>query len=72
MIHDAGPIGIIFSLVCVVVASMNLVLDFDIIEQGEAVGAPKYMEWYSAWGLLVTLLWLYMEILKLLSKLQKR
>ena len=72
MIHEGGPIGIIFSLVCVVVASMNLVLDFDFIEQGEASGAPKFMEWYSAYGLLVTLLWLYIEILKLLGKLQKR
>ena len=71
-IHDSGWMGIGFSLVVVVVAALNLVLDFDFIEQGVEQGAPKYMEWYGAFGLLVTLVWLYLEILRLLSKLQSR
>ena len=71
-IHDTGPIGILFSLVVVVIASLNLVLDFDFIEQGANRGAPKYMEWYGAFGLLVTLVWLYLELLRLLSKLRSR
>jgi uncharacterized YccA/Bax inhibitor family protein len=71
-IHESGVIGIGFSLVVVVIAALNLVLDFDFIEQGEAQGAPKYMEWYAAFGLLVTLVWLYLEMLRLLSKLQSR
>jgi uncharacterized YccA/Bax inhibitor family protein len=54
------------------VAALNLVLDFDLIQQGAAQGAPKYMEWYGAFGLLVTLVWLYLEILRLLSKLNQR
>ena len=58
-----------FSIFVVIIASLNLVLDFDFIEHGAAVGAPKYMEWYGAFGLLVTLIWLYLEILKLLAKL---
>ena len=61
-----------FSLVVVVIASLNLVLDFDFIEEGAEKGAPKYMEWYGAFGLLVTLIWLYIEILHLLAKLQRR
>jgi uncharacterized YccA/Bax inhibitor family protein len=69
LIHQAGPIGILFSVVVVVIASLNLVLDFDFIERGAAMGAPKYMEWYGAFGLLVTLVWLYLEILRLLSKI---
>jgi uncharacterized YccA/Bax inhibitor family protein len=69
-IHDSGPIGIGFSLVVIVLAALNLVLDFDFIERGAEVGAPKYMEWYAAFGLLVTLVWLYLEILRLLAKLQ--
>jgi uncharacterized YccA/Bax inhibitor family protein len=72
MIHDAGPIGIAFSLFVVTIAALNLVLDFDFIEHGTAMGAPKYMEWYGAFGLLVTLVWLYIEILRLLSKLRRR
>ncbi|MBC7451518.1 MAG: Bax inhibitor-1/YccA family protein [Cytophagales bacterium] len=72
MIHDNGIVGIGFSVVVVVIAALNLVLDFDFIEQGEAKGAPKYMEWYAAFGLLVTLVWLYLEILKLLAKLASR
>ncbi len=71
-IHEAGLFGIIFSLVVVVIAALNLVLDFDFIERGVEHGAPKYMEWYAAFGLLVTLVWLYLEILRLLAKLQSR
>ena len=56
----------------VVIAALNLVLDFDFIERGAESGAPKYMEWYAAFGLLVTLVWLYLEMLRLLSKLQDR
>ncbi len=69
-IHEGGIIGIIFSLVVVGIASMNLVLDFDFIETAANEGAPKYMEWYGAFGLMVTLIWLYIEILRLLSKLR--
>ncbi len=72
MIYSSGPIGIGFSLVVVVIAALNLVLDFDFIEQGASAGAPKYMEWYAAFGLMVTLVWLYIEILRLLSKLRDR
>ena len=72
MIHDSGMVGIGFSLVVVGVAAMNLVLDFDFIEQGAASGAPKYMEWFASFGLMVTLVWLYIEILRLLTKLQER
>ena len=61
-----------FSIFVVVIASLNLVLDFDFIEAGAENGAPIYMEWYGAFGLLITLVWLYLEILKLLAKLQSR
>ena len=61
-----------FSLVVVVIASLNLVLDFDFIEEGVEKGAPKYMEWYGAFGLMITLVWLYLEILRLLAKLNSR
>ena len=71
-IHESGLIGIGFSLVVVVIAALNLVLDFDFIENGEKMGAPKFMEWYGAFGLLVTLVWLYIEILRLLAKLRSR
>jgi uncharacterized YccA/Bax inhibitor family protein len=71
-IHDSGMVGIGFSLFVVVIAALNLVLDFDLIENGCRQGAPKYMEWYGAFGLLVTLVWLYLEILRLLSKLANR
>jgi uncharacterized YccA/Bax inhibitor family protein len=71
-LHDSGVIGIGISMVIVVVAALNLVLDFDFIEQGEANGAPKHMEWYAAFGLLVTLVWLYLETLRLLAKLNSR
>lgn len=71
-IHEASPIGILFSLVVVGIASANLLLDFDLIEKGVENGAPKWMEWYAAFGLLVTLVWLYLELLRLLSKLRSR
>jgi uncharacterized YccA/Bax inhibitor family protein len=71
-IHDAGPIGIGFSVFVVVIAALSLILDFDQIERGAAYGAPKYMEWYGGFALLVTLIWLYIEILRLLSKLNRR
>jgi uncharacterized YccA/Bax inhibitor family protein len=71
-LHDSSPIGIGISLVIVVVAALNLIMDFDMIDQGAAQGAPKYFEWYSAFGLVVTLVWLYLEILRLLSKLSSR
>jgi len=71
-IHDSSPIGIGISLVIVVVAALNLVLDFDFIEQGARGNLPKYMEWYGAFGLMVTLVWLYIEILRLLAKLRSR
>jgi uncharacterized YccA/Bax inhibitor family protein len=71
-IHEGSTIGIIFSLVVVAIAALNLILDFDMIEQGARQGAPKYMEWYGAFGLMVTIVWLYLEILKLLAKLADR
>lgn len=71
-VFGSGPIGIIFSLVVVVIAALNLVLDFDFIEKGAEHGAPKYMEWYGAFALMVTLIWLYLEILRLLSKVRDR
>ena len=72
MIHSSGPVGIGFSLFVVGIASLNLVLDFDFIEEGAEQGMPKYMEWYGAFSLMVTLIWLYMEILRLLAKLRSR
>lgn len=71
LINDSGPMGIAFSLFVVVIAALNLVLDFDFIEKGAQSGAPKYMEWYGAFGLMVTLIWLYLEILRLLSKTRR-
>jgi uncharacterized YccA/Bax inhibitor family protein len=71
-LHEGSLMGIGFSLVVVAVAALNLILDFDMIEQGTAAGAPKYMEWYCAFGLMVTIIWLYLEILRLLSKLGDR
>jgi uncharacterized YccA/Bax inhibitor family protein len=71
-LHDNGPIGIGISLVIVTVAALNLILDFDMMEQGAAQGAPKYFEWYCAFGLMVTIVWLYLEMLRLLSKLSSR
>ncbi len=72
LIHDTGILGICFSGFVVVIAALNLVLDFDFIEHGAETGAPKYMEWYGAFGLMVTLIWLYIEILHLLAKLRSR
>jgi uncharacterized YccA/Bax inhibitor family protein len=71
-VNGAGAIGIAFSVFVVIIASLNLVLDFDFIEAGARAGAPKYMEWYGAFGLMVTLIWLYFEILRLFSKLRSR
>ena len=71
-IHSNGLFGIGFSLFVVAIAALNLVLDFDFIEAGAEQGAPKYMEWYGAFSLMVTLVWLYLEILRLLAKLRSR
>ncbi|MEY4702429.1 MAG: hypothetical protein RIR96_326 [Bacteroidota bacterium] len=71
-LHEGSTFGILFSLGVVVIAALNLILDFDMIEQGAAAGAPKYMEWYGAFGLMVTFVWLYLEILRLLSKISSR
>jgi uncharacterized YccA/Bax inhibitor family protein len=70
-IHEGGPVGIGFSLVVVAIAALNLILDFDFIEQGARHEAPKYMEWYGGFSLLVTLVWMYLEILRLLSKFRR-
>jgi uncharacterized YccA/Bax inhibitor family protein len=72
LITGTGILGIGFSLFVVAIAALNLVLDFDFIERGASAGAPKYMEWYGAFGIIVTLVWLYLEILRLLSKLNRR
>lgn len=69
-LHDSTPLGIGISLVIIVVAAMNFIIDFDTIERGVEQGAPKYMEWYAAFGLMVTLVWLYLEVLRLLRKLR--
>lgn len=71
-IHQGGTFGIIFSLVVVGIAAANLALDFDLIQRGVEHGAPKAMEWYAAFGVMVTLIWLYLEILRLLSKMRRR
>lgn len=71
-IHDAGAVGIGFSLVVVVIAALNLTLDFDMVDRLQEGGAPKNMEWFAALGLVVTLVWLYLEILRLLGKLNRR
>ncbi|MBN2487817.1 MAG: Bax inhibitor-1/YccA family protein [Methanosarcinaceae archaeon] len=71
-IHESGVIGIGFSLFVVTIAALNLVLDFDFIENGARNRMPKYMEWYAAFGLMVTLVWLYLEILRLLAKMRDR
>lgn len=71
-INAGSGVGIAFSAVVVVIAALNLILDFDLIETGAQSGAPKYMEWYGAFGLMVTLIWLYLEILRLLAKLSDR
>jgi uncharacterized YccA/Bax inhibitor family protein len=71
-LNDASPLGILVSLAIIVVAALNLVMDFDFIHSGIERGAPRYMEWYSAFGLLVTLVWLYLEILRFLGKMRQR
>jgi len=71
-LHEGSLLGIGFSLVVVSIAALNLILDFDMIETGVSIGAPKYMEWYGAFGLIVTIVWLYLEILRLLSKINSR
>jgi uncharacterized YccA/Bax inhibitor family protein len=71
-IHQGGTFGIVFSLIVVGIAAANLALDFDFIQRGVEHGAPKLMEWYAAFGVMVTLIWLYLEILRLLSKLRRR
>ena len=72
ILNTGSPLGIGISLVIIGVAALNLILDFDIIETGAARGSPKYMEWFSAFGLLVTLVWLYMEVLRFLGKMRSR
>lgn len=71
-IHESTTFGIIFSLIVVAIAALNLILDFDQIDHGIAMGAPKYMEWYGAFGLMVTIVWLYIEVLRLLVKMSGR
>jgi len=71
-LNAATPLGIGISLFVVIIASLNLIIDFDKIETGARMGAPKYMEWYGAFGLMVTLIWLYMEMLRLLGKVRRR
>ena len=71
-VNGSGAIGIGFSVFVVIIAAPNLVLNFDFIENGARAGAPKYMEWYGAFGMMVTLIWLYFEILQMLSKLRSR
>ena len=70
--YDSSLLGIGISLFIVAIAALNLIMDFDMIEKGADAGAPKYMEWYGAFGLMVTIVWLYIEILKLLSRFAKR
>ncbi len=72
LVNSSSTLGIIFSLVVVALAAASLVIDFDFIERGAENGLPKYMEWYGAFGLMVTIVWLYLELLRLLSKLQRR
>ena len=71
-LNGSGPLAIGISLFICAIAALNLVLDFDFIERGVNYGAPKYMEWYGAFGLMVTLVWLYLEILRLLSRMRSR
>jgi uncharacterized YccA/Bax inhibitor family protein len=79
MFHVATPffsnssaLSLGLSLLIVAVAALNLALDFDMIDAGVAQGAPRYMEWYCAFGLMVTLVWLYLEILRFLAKVRQR
>jgi len=70
-INGSSTFGILFSIFVVLIASFNLIIDFDIIQKGVDMGAPKYMEWYGSFALMVTIVWLYIEILRLLSKLRR-
>lgn len=70
-INGSSTFGILFSIFVVIIASLNLIIDFDIIQKGVAASAPKYMEWYGAFALMITIIWLYIEILRLLSKLRR-
>lgn len=72
VLSSATPLGIGISVFVVIIAALNLVIDFDLIENAARMGAPKYMEWYGAFGLMVTLIWLYLEILRLLGKVRRR
>ncbi|HYL06755.1 MAG TPA: Bax inhibitor-1/YccA family protein [Thermoanaerobaculia bacterium] len=72
LLYSGGTVGILFSVAVVIVAAFNLALDFNFIQAGAAAGAPRFMEWYGAFGVMVTLIWLYLEILRLLSKLRSR
>ena len=69
-ITSSGPVGILFSVIVVLIASLNLIIDFDIIQKGVSRGAPKYMEWYGSFALMVTLVWIYLEMIRLLSKIR--
>ena len=71
-LYSSTPLGIGISVVVVIIAALNLILDFDMIETGVRMGAPKYMEWYGAFAMMVTLIWLYLEILRLLAKTRRR
>ena len=71
-LRDGGAMAIVFSLLCIVVAAFNLVLDFDMVEQGIRQGADERFAWYAAFGIMVTLIWLYLEILRLLQKVRSR
>ena len=70
--HSGGPVGIIINLAIIVIAALNLIMDFNFIEKGAQMAAPKYMEWYGAFGLMVTLIWLYIEFLRLLARFAGR
>ena len=72
LLNSSGPLGIGVSAVIVIIAALNLILDFDFVETGVHARAPKYMEWYGAFGIMVTLVWMYLEILRLLSKMRRR
>jgi uncharacterized YccA/Bax inhibitor family protein len=71
-LYASTPLGIGISVFVVIIAALNLILDFDMIERGASMGAPKYMEWYGAFAMMVTLIWLYLEILRLLGKTRRR
>ena len=71
-VNNASMMSIGFSVFVIIIAALSLVVDFDFIEEGAEKGAPKYMEWFGAFGLMVTLVWLYLEILKLLAKMNSR